>query len=101
MRVSEDKTSWKAGGVIRRDFRDARVDPEAPKPRKRGKGKVCKHTCFGKPDLQHQWVYDKPSWLQRFEKVEIELRAGRIPECLRWLSARCERCGRKTYFSWP
>lgn len=52
MKVSEDPHSWKAGGILRRDFRASKSEPETSKP-KRGTKKDLKRFCHGNPKLPH------------------------------------------------
>ena len=92
MRVSSDKTSWRAGGVLRRDFRSEKGAPELPKPRKRRHGKKCKRTCFGRPGLLHEWRYEP----RPYDALTSEM----LPPWLRWICGRCVRCGRKAYIAW-
>lgn len=58
MRLSKDKTSWKAGGIIRRDFRNVKGEPEIEKPQNQRK---TKKWCKGKPGVLHikKWVKTK------------------------------------------
>lgn len=54
MRISEDAGSWRARGIIRRDFRHTHGDPEVPRHRstrkKSGKKKTPRQAC------KHVWV---------------------------------------------
>lgn len=101
VRVRVDKTSWHSRGVLRRDFRHTHAEPETPKPRKARDGKKCKHTCFGKPELLHQWEFERPPWWSRFASIEEAIRdESALPMFLRFITARCTRCGRKTYVNW-
>jgi len=51
--LSEDHDSWKASGIIRRDFRSSKDGPEEPRHRRgrlKGSGKWCRR----KVGLEHQ-----------------------------------------------
>ena len=54
MRISKDKDSWKASGVIRRDFRRSHDGPEVI--RSRNKRKNLKRWCRGKEGKEHDFV---------------------------------------------
>ena len=78
MRLSKDKDSWKASGVIRRDFRSEHGGPEVP-PHRRKRTKDSKRFCRGKPGRQHIPV--------------------RIPG--RWYDHdACRLCGKKLAWYW-
>jgi len=54
-RINRDSDSWKAGGIIKRDFNHAHDEPEVPKhnPAKRTK-KNTKRWCRGKEGREHR-----------------------------------------------
>jgi len=64
-KVSHDPSSWKAGGVLRRDFRNTKNGPEVPRsggvPTKTKKSKLLKLYCHANPKLPHTLVWKK--WL--------------------------------------
>jgi hypothetical protein len=51
--LAEDTSSWKASGVIRRDFRASKDGPEAPRHRRSKKGRPGKW-CRRKVGVEHQ-----------------------------------------------
>ena len=69
MRVSQDSDSWKAGGIVRRDFRSGKVDYPERELRGKSKRKNTKRWCKGRegrehvPEIKRTWqrsgVFDK------------------------------------------
>jgi hypothetical protein len=74
MRLSKDKTSWKAGGILRRDFRHTRSSPEIEKPRS---SKDTKRWCRGKVGALHV-----KKWLKSTKYTS------------EWWDYRCGECGK-------
>lgn len=79
MRLSQDDSSWKARGILRRDFRHTHGEPEIPKTKVRKKNKPRKRI-----DHKHDWV----------EATEYyEYRSSLGPDYPRWsLHFRCTIC---------
>lgn len=77
VRLKENSSSWRARGVIRRDFRHAHGDPETP--RRRGRRKDTHRFCRGNPNKPHQLpAVELPDFGPNpVQRVEVE----------------CERCG--------
>ena len=50
-KVSRDRTSWKAGGVLRRDAQHTHDGPDRKAP---GKRKDTRRWCGGKPGREHR-----------------------------------------------
>ena len=78
--LSEDSDSWKAGGVIRRDFRATKDGPEVPKPGK-NKRKNLKRWCRGKEGKEHKWII-----------IRREFSFGANV----FLHDKCSECGKET-----
>lgn len=88
MRLKEDNTSWKSGGIKRRDFRH---DPGLPET------EIPKHTGLkrNKKKHVHNYVQRKigretirPYWRSNREPVEVDK--------FMWV---CEGCGNKRRYS--
>jgi hypothetical protein len=79
MRISQDKDSWRAGGILRRDFRHTHGEPEVPQYK--GKPKNGKRWCRGKVGREHQ-----PMWT----------------EWDRWNFRHevCAACGKRLTYQW-
>lgn len=76
MRLSKDKSSWRAGGIIRRDARNAKDMVEVAKTRN---SKDTKRWCRGKKGVNH-----KLAWAR-----------GRLYGSTQWWDQRCELCHKK------
>lgn len=75
MRLKEDKSSWKSGGVRAKDTRNARDDlKEAPKTKK----KNTKQWCKGKIGVEHEPIIKDGHW------YNIELRCKKCEKKLDW-----------------
>lgn len=78
MRISQDSSSWKAGGIIRRDFRHSHDGPEVPRYRaKRQSNKWCRRRA----GVQHNFN-------ERFERNH-----GFYTEVI----TRCSGCGKEQF----
>ena len=55
MRLKEDNSNWKSGGIIRRDFRHSHSEPEIPKASKK-KPVGSKSLCPKRDDGHHDPV---------------------------------------------
>ena len=73
MRLSKDNSSWKAQGVLRRDFRNSNSGPEVEKPLNQ---RNTKKWCKGKPNISHV-----KKWVKRVDFKDF------------W-NERCEKCGK-------
>lgn len=73
MRLSKDNTSWKAGGIIRRDIRNTKSGPEVEKLHG---NKNTRKWCKGKIGVSHV-----NKWVKRSD----------LSEC--W-NHRCQKCGK-------
>ena len=72
MRLKEDKSSWRASGLV---VRDARADKTPERPRPRAAKKDTKHWCKGKVGREHrgEWRWAKPyRFLRSWEKACAE-----------------------------
>jgi hypothetical protein len=65
MRLKEDTDSWKAGGIIRRDFRHTHDGPEVA--RGHAKRKLRKTPRQRKPFCKHVWVEVSQAEYRRYE----------------------------------
>lgn len=89
MRVSADSHSWRAGGVLRRDFRSARGEPEVPRARKAAAARRARpsSTCSagGVHDVERvvTITQEKPWGDEGHQKVMERTEWG-------W---RCTKCG--------
>jgi hypothetical protein len=82
--LKDDSSSWKAGSLIRRDFRHAKDEPDVPKHkgRKASKRKWCKGKV-GKEHVVSDWVPD-PHWpWATYLRVKM-----------------CEVCGKRLEYKW-
>ncbi len=80
-KISHDDDSWKASGVIRRDYRSVRNGPEVAK---HGKKKDTKKWCRGKPGQIHDIKtvkYERWYFIQTVYVVD-----------------KCQRCGKEFRF---
>jgi hypothetical protein len=85
--INEDASSWNASGVLRRDFRSARSDPETGAHRSR---KPTSKWCKGKAGLPHvgrwqEWDY---SWMKLWNRPPV-------------MVSVCVNCGKRLDMMWP
>ena len=94
MRISQDTDSWKAGGILRRDFRHTHGEPEVERHRRK-KAKPRRR-------IDHQHVYvdvtgtlEEPywGWLFRYDSSDYfrRRRARRVLKCAE------DGCGKVKY----
>jgi hypothetical protein len=76
--LAEDRDSWKAGGIIRRDFRHTHDGPEVPRHRRR-RTKAERRGCHGKAGRAHTTVLVERSYCS---------------------VAVCSRCGKNVEYTW-
>jgi hypothetical protein len=77
--LKDDNSNWKAGSLIRRDFRHVKDEPDIPKHRRKRKNR--KKWCKGREGIPHVpggWVPD-PHW--NYETIQVKI---------------CENCGKRT-----
>jgi hypothetical protein len=88
MRISQDSDSWRAGGVIRRDFRATRGDPEIPRIHSRHApgSKPVSSRCSRAPGGVHEVEHCVAAVWREFEHV-----TGRTRVCTQW-TWRCRWC---------
>jgi len=81
--VSKNNGSeWRARGVLRRDFRASKDEPEVPKKGPRSlKSKRLKRWCRGKEGQEHAYTF-------------VPERLFLLPN---WGVYRCSRCGREEW----
>lgn len=91
MRISQDTESWKASGVLRRDFRHTHDGPEIPRGRHKI-GRPRNEWCRGKIGRDHTlerytlyYSYD-----YRYDPYTGERSVVRVPAMSGY---RCARCG--------
>jgi hypothetical protein len=91
MRVSQDSSSWKAGGVLRRDFRHSHDGPEVARHRRR-RGNT-RRWCRGEIGRDHHLERYVTRWVSstRVDPDTGEERTVRHPAAT---ALRCARCGR-------
>lgn len=75
MRLKEDSSSWRAGGIVRRDSRNTKADPETAKHHST---KNRKRWCRGKEGVEHEKLWVLGSYMT-----------------LRLWENRCKNCGKK------
>jgi hypothetical protein len=92
MRLKKDRHSWRAGGVIRRDFRHQFAEQKTtyPKPAKKGTRKRIRH--------KHIWVQDEIPFVWSRAQIEYWLRTWGYDPTLnptpkRWTTFHCSEQG--------
>ena len=78
--LAEDRDSWKAGGVIRRDFRHTLGEPEVARHR-RARGKGMGKWCRRKPGREH----GPPVSVTRSTRMTVDV---------------CAACGKHVNWHW-
>src|SRR5688572_26035319 len=78
MKISEDKDSWKAGGILRRDFRHTHDEPEEIPHKKKGNHKANKW-CRKKVGQEHDYSQTQ---INQYRKM-------------RSIYKICSRCGKR------
>jgi hypothetical protein len=80
MKLSHDKSSWHAGGLVARDSRAVK-EPEDDRPVGKPRKKNAKRWCKGQEGREHQIV-----WV-RYNKIHNN---ANLPD--NWLIQRCSKC---------
>lgn len=86
MSKKKDEDSWRYGGIKRRDFRNAKDDPEVP--RHKGTKKNTKKWCKGKRGVEHIPVRRTKYYMLRGERKPMY----RFTECV--------NCGKRLAYEW-
>lgn len=66
--LKEDPNSWRARGIIKRDFQHSHSEPEVSKPSKgknKKKGRKDNRWCGQKEGIEHKLYKRYPSWVDR------------------------------------
>lgn len=93
MRLAEDRTSWKASSVERRDFRHVANGPEVQ--RKRGSRKSTKRWCKGVVSREHVEIVDRQSMtLFREKDCGVSDRGWRSGQWICYHVIKCANCGK-------
>ena len=90
--LSEDGDSWKANGIKRRDFRDAKDGPEVPKHGSRKK--KLKDWCRGKVGKKHDYQLMTEHWSTSLGTVSWSGRP--VPKVYRCTDCRKQEWGEAT-----
>lgn len=78
MRLKEDNSSWRASGIIKRDYQHGGLDLQ---PRIKSKKNTNKW-CRGKVGVLHDYLL-------------VEVRTSHIWGYSKWLNFKCANCGKK------
>ena len=86
MSKKKDEGSWRYSGIKRRDFRNAKHEPEVP--RHRGTKKNTKKWCKGKTGVEHVPISRITYYILRGERKPM------------YCFNECENCGKRLAYVW-
>ncbi len=85
MRLKEDNSSWRAGGIIKRDAQHGGpVQERSVQPKHKDKVRWCK----GRVGIEHQWLRQIP---------ETGMFSRRHPGQTKITMEVCQKCGKQNY----